>query len=165
MITIRESGMIFGPYDKRDVFEVEKSGLVRMVQPKIKIAEFVLNKNGYLWIVEAKSSSPRPDNPMNFESFIEEIHEKFANTFLLVNAAKIGRHDASEFPSSFVSVDIKDVQYKFFLVIRGHREEWLQPLQDAVRNVMSRLVKTCNIAMPAVFVMNDTLAQENGLIR
>lgn len=164
MITIRESGMAFGPYDERDIFEIEKSGLIRSIQPGVKSAEFVLIKNGYLWIVEVKSSSPKPGNQEKFDSFIEEIHEKFANTFLVVNAAKIGRHNASEFPSSFGSMDIKKAQYKFFLVIKGHRTEWLPPLQDALQMVMNRLVKACNIAMPAVFVMNDTLAREKGLI-
>lgn len=164
MIMIRESGMDFGPFNENDIFEIEKSSLMSSMKSKIKSAEFILNKNSYLWIIEAKSSSPRPDNKENFDNFIEEIHEKFANTFLIFNAAKIGRHDASEFPSSFKNINIKEVQYKFFLVIRGHKEEWLYPLQDAMQLVMYRLVKACNIARPAIFVINDTIAREKGLI-
>ena len=69
--TIIESGMRFGPYPAGQCFYVEKSRCYSRIQEGVQIAEFLLlrQKAGQapvVWIVEAKSSSPRADNHIHF---------------------------------------------------------------------------------------------------
>ena len=72
---IVESGMNFGPYPKGHCFFIEKSPTYKKIQNNVQIAEFLLlhyAKDGspVVWVVEAKSSTPRPATQPNFDEFI-----------------------------------------------------------------------------------------------
>jgi len=96
-ITIDESGMTFGPYPSGHCFHIEKSALYTDIRQGVKMAEFLLlhadrDRPTMLWVVEAKSSSPRPKNDPDFGQFIMEIREKWINVLSLVLASRLGRH-------------------------------------------------------------------------
>ena len=69
-ITITESDMHFGPFERDQCFHIEGSKVYRDIQDGVKMAEFLLlrandstsNNNSAIWIVEAKSSAPHPVN-------------------------------------------------------------------------------------------------------
>ncbi len=168
---IVESGMEFGPYADGRCFHIEKSESYAIVQDRIKIAEFLLlhaddGKPPVLWIVEAKSSSPRPEPKKNFDEFIAEIREKMVNALSLGWACCLGRHQRAEreLPNAFKKLNLSSVDVKFVLVINGHRDSWLPPLQDALRSALTPAVKTWAFSPTSVAVINDTLARECGLI-
>ena len=84
MYTFIESGMTFGPYPDEDCFHVEASRTYQVIQRNVQIAEFLLlrprdNGASLVWIVEAKSSTPRPGTTPNFGDFIGEIRDKLTN--------------------------------------------------------------------------------------
>ena len=166
MKTVDESGMRFGPFDKENLFEIEKSELYRRIENGVKVVEFIFTANdGSCYAVEAKSSSPRPGNHIDFKKFISEIEEKFSNTLMILLSSVAGRHDTEELPHSLMSVDAKHCQCKLFLVIKGHKKEWLHPIQDAMNLAMNRYIRTCGDPRIDVLVINDEIARSRKLIR
>ncbi|USR91311.1 hypothetical protein NEA10_00785 [Phormidium yuhuli AB48] len=81
---IDESNMRFGPFPESDCFPIEQSQTYQGIRQGVKMAEFALirypksNLNPVsLWIVEAKSSSPRPNTQPNFADFIDNTPDSF----------------------------------------------------------------------------------------
>ena len=109
---IIESGMTFGPFAAGECFYVEKSKCYGLIQDGVQMAEFLLLRQKQdhapvIWVVEAKSSSPRPATQPNFTEFIDEIRAKLTNGFLLGVAALLQRHSEAkkELPHSFNAVN------------------------------------------------------------
>lgn len=172
MQPIIESGMRFGIYQEGYCFHIEKSDLYQKIQEDVKIAEFLLYRDTdkhsqpAVWIIEAKSSSPQPRNQSEFDNFIQEIKEKFFNTLFLYVSIKLQRHTiTNELPTMFEGLDIKETNFRFILVIKGHQEGWLPPLQDELRKTLKPILKIWNLPPTSVFVLNDGGAQKYGLIQ
>jgi hypothetical protein len=123
---ILESGMRFGLYPEGHCFHIEKSDLYQKNREDVKIAEFLLyrgikNDQPIVWIIEAKSSSPKVGNQPNFDNFIQEIQEKFFNTLLLYISIKLKRHEIpNQLSNVFQDIDIKKTDFCFILIIKGH---------------------------------------------
>lgn len=165
---IVESGMTFGAYPEGYYFYIEKSRLYQEMQQNIPMVEFLWLKTAeppVVWIVEAKSSSPQK-NAENWAAFSTEIQTKFVNGLSLTVASCLKRHPmaARELPTLFQTLDLSKVQFKLVLVIRGHKPEWLPPLQDAIQRTCSALIKTWGIRHN-VMVLNESLAVKHGLIK
>ena len=168
---ILESGMIFGPYPAGQCFYIEKSNIYAAVQDGVQMAEFLLlriarEKSPVVWVVEAKSSTPRPENQPAFDDFIAEIREKLVNAFSLGWASCLRRHQPAEaeLPEFFERLDLSQAGVRFVLVINGHQESWLPPIQEALAKALHSTVKTWSFAPTSVAVINEELAKEYGLI-
>lgn len=167
---IVESGMSFGPYPAGQCFYIEKSKCYEKVQEGVQMAEFLLLKQQQqrptVWVIEAKSSSPRPETQPNFAEFIEEIRSKLTNGFLLAVAARLQRHSVAdeELPEAFKLLDLQAQGFRFVLVINGHKQEWLEPIQSALVQAMKPVVKTWALPATSVAVLNHELAQQHGLV-
>jgi hypothetical protein len=170
MMTINESGMTFGPYSEDDCFHIEKSAVYAGVQDKVKIAEFlwVQERRGgkRIFIVEAKSSSPRPETQPNFDGFIEEIRYKMINTLLLFLGIRLGRHGNAheQLPQNLRNLDLGGTEFTFVLAIRGHPEAWLIPLQETLNSQLYSIARTFAFKSPFVAVVNEERARQYGLI-
>ena len=170
---IIESGMTFGPYPDGYCFYIEQSETLKQLNKHAKkdegvlIAELLLlrigNAKNTIWIIEAKSSSPKPDNAVKFDEYITEIKEKLTNSLILSVAMYLKRH-SEKLPTSFKSLDLGKTDFRLTLVIKNHQEAWLQPIQDALRIALSPLAKTWALSANSVIVINDAIAQEHGLI-
>lgn len=168
---IIESGMTFGPFSNEYCFYIEKSTIYKNIERDLKIAEFLLlrldnDKTPIIWIVEAKSSSPRPETQPDFDGFIKEIHEKLVNAFSLGIASCLKRHSPAEneLPEPFKSLNLSVIEVRFVLVINGHQDSWLPPLQDALKKSLHPTIKTWALSPTSVAVLNEKLAKEHGLI-
>jgi hypothetical protein len=167
---IIESGMTFGPYPVGQCFYIEKSDCYRQVQEGVQMAEFLLlrqqQQGTTMWVVEAKSSSPMPETQPNFAEFIDEIRSKLTNGFLLGIAARLQRHPVAEneLSDSFKTLDLQALGFRFVLVVNGHKQEWLAPLQSALSLALKPVVKTWALPAISVAVLNHELAQQYGLI-
>ncbi len=175
-IEIRESGMTFGPFREETIFHIERSrlyGHVNRGEGGVPTAEFVLlpgtassSRNGSLWIVEAKSSSPRPQNQKEFRDFIEDIKQKFDCSLSLVMAAFLGRHASnSDIPRSFLEQDLSLVTITLILVIHGHEKKWLEPVSDALQKALKASARIWNFPPDRVVVLNDEMARERGFVQ
>lgn len=168
--TINESGMTFGPYPAEQCYYIEKSKCYAALQEGVQMAEFLLlrqQENGpTVWVVEAKSSSPRPETQPNFGAFIDEIRNKLTNGFLLAVAARLRRHPEAEteLSQAFSALDLKMLGFRFVLVINGHQQAWLPPLQSALAEALKPVVKTWGLPPTSVVVMNHEVATQHGLI-
>ncbi|MDR0654291.1 MAG: hypothetical protein LBG12_13440 [Synergistaceae bacterium] len=150
-VIIEESGISFGEYDDADVFYVEKSALYRNLGGGVRTVEFILKKDEktLLW-VEAKSSSPNPQNAKSvsdFENFLSELCEKFEHSLSLYTSAILKRIADSndEIPNQMREMDYSRASFKMILVIRGHKESWLQPISDGFKRKMRACIKIWNI--------------------
>ncbi len=168
---IIESGMTFGPFPEGHCFRIERSAVYQKVKDGVQMAEFLLLrlKDGHLptvWVVEAKSSTPRAETQPNFAEFIDEIRRKLTNALSLGLAACLKRHAAAdaELSEAFKTLDLSVASFRLVLVINGHKEEWLQPLQEAPSKALKPTVKTWALPPTAVAVINDRLARKHGLI-
>ncbi len=165
MVEITESKMVFGPYENDTVYHIEKSNLHNSICSGIKTVEFILySKPKTLWFIEAKSSSPRPDKNSNedFDIFIDDIVSKFIHSFNLFLAASLGRYQKyNDIPMQFMSTKYNDISLKFILVIKGHKIEWLAPLNDALGKKLSYHNK---IWESSIAVINDELAIKYKLV-
>ena len=168
---IAESGMSFGPYPEGRYFHIEKSKLYAEIQHGVKTAEFLFLKTETgmppaVWVVEAKSSSPKPENESNFDEFIAKISEQLLNAFSLGLASCLQRHAQAdeELPEPFKMLDLSQVEVRFILVIKGHKESWLLPIQDALRKSLYATMKTWSFSPSFVVALNDDYARQYGLI-
>jgi len=165
---IIESGMTFGPYPEGDCFPIEKSETYQKIKEGVKIAEFLLlhsQDDSIVWIVEAKQSSPRPETQPNFDDFLLEIQEKLTNALTLSVATCLKRPSTyEELPNSFQTLDLEKASFRLILVIKGHQEAWLPPLQDALKKALNPTIKTWNLSATSVVVLNATMARLQGLI-
>lgn len=161
MNSITESSMTFS-YEEGQCFYIEKSETYQKMQG-VKMAEFLLIKSPNILIIEAKSSSPNPNNDqVKFDDFIQEIYEKLLNAFSLSVAMRLNRH-AQTLPVNFQNIDLTN--FRLCLIIKNHKEEWLIPLQDALKKSLYSTVKTWALSPNAVIVINDKIAKEQGLIQ
>lgn len=167
---ISESGMNFGPYPAGQCFYIEKSRCYQALKKGVKMAEFLLlrqqGSGPTLWVVEAKLSSPRPETQPNFDEFIDDIRTKLTNAFLLVLAARLKRHPVAEaeLPEAFKTFDLQLQGFRFVLVVNGHKDEWLAPLNEALALALKPVLKTWALPAVSVAVLNQELAQRYGLI-
>ncbi len=168
---IIESGMTFGPYDDGQCFYIEQSNTYAGIQQGVKIAEFLLlrvnnGKPPVLWVVEAKSGTPRPETQPNFDEFIVDIQEKLINAFSPGWASCLKRHQQAEaeLPDSFKELDLSQAGVRFVLVINGHHEAWLPPIQEALEKALHSTIKTWCLAPTSVAVINEEHAKQYGLI-
>jgi hypothetical protein len=168
---IFESGMAFGPYAEGRCFYIEKSATYGGIQQGIQMAEFLLihaenEQSSIVWVVEAKSSAPRPNNFLDFEPYIDDIREKLTNALTLGIAMCLLRHKlaGTELPEPFQKLDISTTNFRLVLVINGHQKSWLEPLQNALYKALRPIVKMWALPPTAVAVINDSIAREKGLI-
>lgn len=166
-----ESEMTFGPYAAGHCFRVELSDTYRAIQDKVQMAEFLLLRTHadsppFIWIVEAKQSSPRPETQPNFNEFIGEIRDKLANALAVGIASILKRHPAAtaELPELFKALDLAATGFRLILIINGHQKSWLQPLQDALRSALHATAQTWALGPNAVVVINHEDAKRFGLI-
>jgi hypothetical protein len=150
-VTIEESGLSFGKYAEGDVFHAEKSDLYQKLGDSVKSVEFILRKDSHtlLW-VEAKSSSPDPNNPQSrdaFDSFLSEICEKFEHSLSFYMSAILKRipDQQNEISKLLREVDYAAASLKLILVINGHREIWLRPVADGLKRKLRACAKIWRI--------------------
>lgn len=167
-----ESGMTFGPFPSGYCYRIELSGAYQNIMQGVKIAEFLLlrqqhDKPPTIWVVEAKSSTPRPETNPNFQEFIDEICAKLSNAMALCMAIRMNRHPdfTDELPEAFKNIELGTINFRLMLVVNGHHEAWLAPLQEALSKALHPFVKTWSLPGTAVIVLNETMAQKYGLVQ
>lgn len=167
---IIESGMTFGPYPEGRCFYIEKSKCYAAIRNHIKMAEFLWLRTSrgipVMWVVEAKSSAPHHETQPNFDDYIAEIREKLINAFSLGWATCLKRRPQAEaeLPAGFKTLNLSQVDMKFVLVIKGHPDDGLTQLQNALIKELRSTVKCWAFTPNSVAVISDAGAEENGLI-
>ena len=163
---IVESNMLL-PFDDQNAYRIEQANIVQD-KKDIKVCEYFALIDGRMLLIEAKSSSPRPDNKIKFDEFIDEISQKFIDTLLLFNALNIGRHgedEKSNLPANIQKVSLADVRYAMYLIVHGNEIEWMEPILAALKLKLKHCLKSWNIQDVNVYAINHETAKEKGLIK
>ena len=168
-MVIKESGMTFGDYPPETVFYIEKSAFYQDMGNGVLTVEFILNRTSklpnetpQLLFVEAKSSSPKPGNRMNFEPFIDKISSKFIHSLEMFAALSMkNRDEHRELPKMIAEADYGKYEFVLVLVIKGHEKEWLSPIVDGLNR---QLIPQKHIWKCRVVVLNDEMARARKLI-
>lgn len=162
---IHESSMKFGPIPDERLFYIEQSEVYKNLGQGYRCAEFVWLKDRRLYVIEAKSSSPRPaveENGVNlFNDYIQRIADKFNVSWQLFLAAYTGRQDRQDMGYMLQQCSLAEVSVTLILIIHGHKTEWLPPLQEALSRKMAKL--SCIWRMQ-VAVINDQEARARKMI-
>jgi len=167
IVSVIESGMDFGPFNKDDFFHIEKSPLYTTLGNGVRIGEFALIRGeNSVWLVEAKSSFSKNDNHVDFKKNINEIVEKLTNSFHLLISAIIGRHGVSlDISEKFRNLALDKTKFILILVINNAKDEWLPPIKDDLARSFAPLIKTFSLGPQPVVVLNDTQARLRKLVK
>lgn len=163
---IVESNMLL-PFDNQNAYRIEQANIVQEKRD-IKVCEYFALINGRMLLIEAKSSSPRPENKIKFDEFIDEISQKFIDTLLLFNALSIGRHGEAErnnLPTNIQQIPLANVQYAMYLIVHGNEIEWMEPILAALKLKLKHCLKSWNIQDINVYAINHETAKAKGLIK
>ena len=169
-VDINESSMNFGPFDKKNIWNIEKTQLYASLGKGVKIAEFVYfdeNLTSKLYIVEAKTSSPRKESDENnFQNYINDIRDKFINTLSLYMAVRLKRDFCcdAELPDGLNNVDAGTAVINFVLVIKNSKNEWLPVINDALRDALRTTMKTWALSPTSVKAITEEKAKSIGLV-
>ncbi len=162
---IEESGMKFGPYPESECFYIENSKIYEEIKDNVKMAEFILLHNKKVFVIEAKKSTPNPNNSQtDFKIFIKDIHDKLSNALYLWFALHLNRHPNKLLPQAFQELNLANVEFRLVLVVNEHRKDWLPPLQNALQKSLNPIIKIWGLSAITVQVMNDKLAHKHKLI-
>lgn len=170
MVTVEESGIIFGHFSPDELFEVEKSALLHSLKGDVKCAEFVWYQHAKLclWVIEAKTTLPTHNATLHLkDNEILKLRDKLVNSFNLCVASMLGIHtdSRSELPNN-LSLDTIAQWSAYFLVVLAKEPEetrWLPPLQKELNRLMLPFLKTWGLDATSVRVVMPTEAQKLGL--
>ncbi len=160
-----ESYMRFS-FDDDILFRIEKDPILSDLEG-YKACECVVLINEHVALIEAKSSSPHPDNKGDFDAWITEIKEKFADSLTLfdeIRKKRFGEEAFSRIPSSLRDVQIDSKKYIIYLIVHGNAIDWMPGIQDALREAMRDVVNQWNLLDSNIKAINDEIALERKLI-
>lgn len=136
MVQIQESGMVFGEYDERYFFHIERSVQYteRLCKNGIASCEFILRREKKLYFIEAKSSCPRPPalclSPQNeseqrqrYNEYIEGIVLKMRHSLALYGSILLKRHSQDGVPVELRNRNLSGQKIYLILVINT-RDNW-----------------------------------------
>ena len=149
---ITESGMDFVA---DNTFYIEKSDLYASLGAGVRSVEFLRLKDGKLLFVEAKTSFPDPnnpsvENPLNFQSEIDKICEKFIHSLNLFASVEVGVN------GNMFDVGLtlpENISLEFILVIKNHEIEWCKIVKAALNTNLPKYI--LKIWRPIIYVINE----------
>lgn len=160
-----ESFMKFSFADD-DVFRIEKDELVCGCSG-LKACECVVLISSRIAFIEAKSSTPNPNSGERFNEFIDDIKQKFTDSLNLFEGIKtghLGEEALMRLPLNLRNAEIHTNDYLIYLIVHGHRLDWLPGLQDALREALRNVIKEWNLRDSNVKALNEEIAKELHLI-
>ena len=161
-----ESNMDFSPlFEKNNSIYIEKSQIYKRLGEGIRSVEFItLKPNKKLYFIEAKSSSAKPDNKVDFNDDCNKILEKIQHSLdlFISKEFEINKDLGNEFPICFNENNFNEYKIIFLLIINNHKEEWCSGVMAGLQNKLIALRKIWKID---VVVWNNEKAVKKGFIK
>lgn len=170
MTRIEESGMIFGPFDTEACYQIEHSNGHKSLGDGFKMVEFTYfeEPSAKLWLVEAKSSIPNPKTDANtYESYFDDLFEKFENALLLHGTSALGRNQdcSGDLPIKMQTMPWPTLKIQLRLVIPNVPNEFLPQLTDKLQKRFKKLLAVWRHDLMDIKVINAHFARREGLIQ
>ncbi len=164
---IEESGMRFGPFLSEDLYHIEASQAYASLGNGFSSVEFVCmkqrNEKKYLYFIEAKSSSPNPENgEERFYEWIDEVSQKFKDSLQLFIAAELGIQSDAQIGQHILEAEMAECGIKFIVVLSQHKKEWLPPIRDALTVQLRKMLR---IWRAEIIALNRDMAHTYGLVQ
>lgn len=175
-LEFEESGLIF-TFEESTCFRIEDDQLLSRLNG-VKCCECISTVNNDVIFIEAKSSAPKcirgdrhkasyagdsfPENweiKTNFDQFIENISQKFQDSYFFLKASLDGWHGDNKKLELEGMFNVNRSNLKFILIITPAQDSWLQNLHDAVVNKMRHFLRAWNIPDTSVKVINPLMAK------
>ena len=160
-----ESFMRFS-FEDDAVFRMESDPLLFELKG-VKSCECVVLIRENVALIEAKSSSPRPENKEDFDGWIRGIKEKFSDSLVLFNDIKQKKYGEEAFfrmPSKLRELSIDPDKYLIYLIVYENELEWMPGIQDSLREALRDVVEEWNLQDSNIKAINDKTALEMRLI-
>lgn len=131
-VVIPESGMQFGPYEKSEVFQIEKSHQYcdYLLSRGIKSCEFILRRGNKLYFVEAKTSCPRQitaetteEKRQKYEMYVRDIAAKMKHSLALYANILLERYTNEGLPEKILEAHMADIEIRLVLVVKNAEKE------------------------------------------
>jgi hypothetical protein len=71
----------------------------------------------------------------------------------------------NDLPVLFQNLNLSIIDFRFILVVKGHKEEWLIPIQEALHQKLLATAKTWAFSPTFVAVLNEKMAAKHGLVK
>ena len=164
---IEESGMAFVVVPE-DTYRIEKEPYVQKSLPGMTCCEFItLNSDKDLVFVEAKTSFSNPDNKKDYNKNFDEIFDKVKDSISVFNSLLLRHQGLDEWgriPNHLREIDLTNVIYKIYIVIKKHKDEWLVPLQNDAPSKFKTILHMWNIPQKNLKLINEDMARQLHLI-
>ena len=144
--------MTFFAKDRDEIFEIEKSKLLKSMGQGVKTVEFIMYTGNRIRFIEAKESAPNSDNKEDFDEYIEMVFEKFVHSMDLFFAVLLNRKEDNhaEVSERIKFADMKTTNIILLLVIKSHPDKALLPITEALKRSLRRHMKTWNLDVLAI---------------
>lgn len=149
-----------------DAFRIEDDELVTAARGT-KACECIVALNHSVALIEAKASAPSPMNAQRLNDFLADIVQKFDDSlrlFLDIRAMRMGEAAFLRLPLNLRHAPLSPAAYKIYLIIHGHKEEWLIGLLDTFREAMRGVVERYMLRDTNLKVLNEQGALDNNII-
>ena len=166
MISINESGVVFGRFSSDALYKIEHSQGHKNLGDGFKMVEFTYLNNQDLFVIEAKSSIPKPTSQPDYDNYWNEILEKFENALLLQMMGYLKRNQFAEeeLPANHKNIEWKHTTIKLRLVIPPIPNKYLPSITEIFRKKMKKVKKLWCIKDVDIFVINEEKAHDEGLL-
>ena len=163
-VEITESGITFGPFEARDVYQIEHCPAATALGNGIKRVEFIVcvpTAEPHFCLVEAKSSIPREQG-----TFWPPVIDKFTHSLLVWAFAANGRHTrvTPALPLRFQEAGWQGKRIRLVLVIPDAPDHMLPAFSDSFKQRAAGIVRASGITLSDVVVLNMQRARTAGLI-
>lgn len=155
-------------FDDEGVFLPEQEIARRKIK-HVQACDFVTlyqkRNNKILLFIEAKSSAPYQKEDL--ATYLSNIYQQFWHSIFfyisLVHKRRGPADQGLDMPDYLQQTQRLKSAVMCVLVVRGHRNEWLQPLQEALRLKMLGLRKS--FFLQDIIVTNEQGAKKYGLVK
>ena len=170
-IIINESDMNFGPYDKNDLFQIEKSNVYTkdLAEKRVSVTEFILLRDQKLLFVEAKKTTPNFENcddsqeKLNkYQDYVNSIRDKFVHSVSTYMSMRLGRSDSSELSEKMIREDIKSLRIVLVLVVKNSYPSSLIHYKEKLDSILKPEKSIWKIN--DVLVISEAMAKKKGLV-
>lgn len=164
IVTFEESGMTF-KVEKDSLYRIEKSPVASSMQ-SMKVCECVVRTGRFLDLIEAKTSAPNPNNPDKTDllDFYRAVERKFIDTLLFTSSITVKRNADNECPETVKDVNIANIKYRFFLVIKDLETRFLPEQLSCFKKQLKHITKAWKIDYDCLKVLNEEEARRKNLI-
>ncbi len=160
-----ESGMVF-LFDDQKLFLPEKETAVKNIQ-HVKACDFIClykrKRRHELCFIEAKSTAPYETESL--QNYLQQVHDQFCHGLLFYMSLLLDRQSftSPNIPPAMKRLKLLEDGILLVLIVRRHKKEWLQNLQEALRNKLKGITNA--FAVQDVMVVNKQIAIKFGIVQ